>query len=89
MYILIEEREVYCFESSNHYNKEVIMCSSSLSRLHDYCIYTYKLTNFDKIDLQEYNKVDNVFDKYGCELNLIINEIKECWSTPFRAVAHH
>ena len=76
MYILIEEREQYdpCYHTFNckHDN---IGISESLGDLLEYCREKYSLSVAEYKELCKYKSVDDVYDKYGCSVNLIINVV--------------
>jgi hypothetical protein len=76
MYILIEEREKY--DSCSDYvncTYSNIGISDSLSDLLEYCREKYSLSDAEYKELCKYKSVDDVYDKYRCSVNLIINVI--------------
>ena len=76
MYILIEERERYdpCSDDVV-YKHDNIGISESLGDLLEYCREKYSLSDADYKDLCKYKAVDDVYDKYRCSVNLIINVV--------------
>lgn len=77
MYIIIEEREVYDIGyGSVNYKHDNIGISESLGDLLEYCREKYSLSDAEYKELCRYHSVDDVYDKYRCSVNLIINFIK-------------
>lgn len=76
MYILIEEREQYdpCSDNVN-YKHDNVGISESLGDLLEYCHEKYSLSVDEYKELCEYKTVDDVYDKYRCSVNLIINVV--------------
>ena len=76
MYILIEEREQYDPCSDNvTYKHDNIGISQSLGDLLEYCREKYSLSDAEYKELCEYKSVEDVYDKCGCGVNLIINVV--------------
>lgn len=76
MYILIEEREQYDTCSDNvNYKHDNIGISESLGDLLEYCRDKYSLSDAEYKELCEYKEVDDVCDRCGCSVNLIINVV--------------
>lgn len=76
MYILIEEREQYDPCSDNvKYTHDNIGISESLGDLLEYCRDKYSLSDAEYKELCKYKEVDDVYDKYRCSVNLIINVV--------------
>lgn len=76
MYILIEEREQYgpCYVNVN-YKHDNIGISESLGDLLEYCCEKYSLSDSEYRELCRYKEINDVYDKYGCSVNLIINVV--------------
>lgn len=76
MYILIEEREILDLGHGYiYYKHDNIGISESLGDLLEYCREKYSLSDAEYKELCKYKSVDDVYDKYGCNVNLIINVV--------------
>ena len=76
MYILIEEREIYDMGHGDvYYKHDNIGISESLGDLLEHCRKNYLLSDAEYKELCKYKSVDDVYDKYGCSVNLIINVV--------------
>ena len=76
MYILIEEREQYDpYSDDVNYKHDNIGISESLADLLEYCRENYSLSDAEYKELCKYKSVDDVYDKYRCRVNLIINVV--------------
>ena len=76
MYILIEEREQYDHCSDNvNYKYDNIGISESLGDLLEYCRENYSLSDSEYRELFRYKEINDVYDKYGCSVNLIITVV--------------
>lgn len=76
MHILIEEHEIYDMGHGDvYYKHDNIGISESFGNLLEYCRENYLLSDADYEDLCKYKSVDDVYDRYGCSVNLIINVV--------------
>lgn len=76
MYILIEEREQYdAWFEYVIYKHDNIGISESLGDLLEYCREKYSLSDAEYKELCRYKEINDVYDKYGCNVNLIINVV--------------
>ena len=73
MYILIEEREIFC--DCHCYPKENIVVSDNFNDILKYCKEHYTMTEQEIHTLSKHHCVDDVYDEHRCSVNLIINVV--------------
>lgn len=75
MYILIRE-DFDNYSDAPFGNKQVLCITEDLCKIENYCTMNFKMSQYDLECLRKYNQAADVFDKYNCTCDLIVEIVE-------------